>query len=291
MKKLHLVGFGSQGAVWAELLRKAGWEVFVYARNGHPSYNRAIKSGFSPFSLEELTRANGIIALLCADHAVSEVYERFLSKNPNSICIVLGHGFAVYEGKLQINSQHELCLLAPKAISSELLHKGLSEKNHSLAAAISLNEDSKFKREILALAMDLGFSENNLIPATFEQEAVADLISEQGLLCGGLFTLLAWTVEKMKKENISERLIKEECFHELTLLANAIHKLGPAAAFDKISDNAKKGAELMFETLTPIRSSFEQRLNEVSNKEFLKNMSEKKHQLRDLLEQVLGGKR
>ncbi len=78
-------------------------------------------------------------------------------------------------------------LLAPKAIGPELRRAFAKGRPHDLKAATT---DLREAPELAALAAGLGFATENLIACTPEMEAVGDLISEQMLLCGGLFTLV-----------------------------------------------------------------------------------------------------
>ena len=100
------------------------------------------------------------------------------------------------------------------------------------------------------MAENLGFSPGNLIEATFEQEAIGDLMSEQGLLCGGLFTLMEWTMESMRKAGVPEALIREECLTETKLLMALVSQKGPGATLEKISEAAQCGTSKMHEAFS-----------------------------------------
>ncbi|MEW6056078.1 MAG: hypothetical protein AB1540_05635 [Bdellovibrionota bacterium] len=280
---IHLIGFGSQASAWAEALRTQGLEVHVYLHDRKsPSFGRAVAKGFSSRLLADLPHALAAtttlqaVAFLCPDHKIGMIYQEVLARLDQKLLLILAHGYAVYSNELTVkNPQHELALLAPKAVGPRLL--GEFQKHHPRPHGLGAGfyaQSPHARGLLLRLAKSLGFSESNLIGATFEQEAIGDLISEQGLLCGGVFTLLEWTLEKMQKAGIPERLIREECFTELELIASLIKERGPAATFKAISPAAQCGATLMREALyqSDAPSVFDSQLNTITNGEFVRQM-------------------
>ncbi len=100
------------------------------------------------------------------------------------------------------------------------------------------------------------------------------MISEQLLLCGGVFSLLEWTIQEMQKAGIPEALIHEECITELGLIANVLKKRGLEGTVNVISDSAKAGAVMMREKLIQhgLPALLHQQAQEVLNGTFLKNL-------------------
>ncbi|GEM_PF-2001366 len=270
---IHLVGRGSQGRAWDECLRRTGRQVLVYHRGNSAS----LPSGLSSRSRDQVQ----IVVLACADDAIASVYNEHLRSVDAPLLCVLLHGFAVYSGSLPktaLASNHALALLAPKAIGPELRTEFFEHfpHPHDLKAALHLEANSELLREtfreaLSTLARDLGFATHNLIPATFEKETVGDLISEQGLLCGGVFTLLDATLERMMDAGVPPRLAREECFKELELIAKMLTSKGFSPTFQAISAAAKAGTVRMRELLEkfPARSAIHQASQEILNKEFV----------------------
>ncbi len=253
---IHLIGFGSQGSAWAEILLAKNWTVDVYLPNSKSaSYANAEKLGLKPQSPNQLPLnlkpgSSETIVFLIPDSIIGSFYREYLSSVEAELTLVLGHGYAVYNKDLvKVNPLHDLCLLAPKSIGPQLKAKALSAQKSSHDLVAAFHSPQRSQKKLLNLATALGFSENNLVPATFEQEAIGDLISEQILLCGGVFSLLEQTMKAMINAGIPPRLIKEECLTELELITGLLRKKGPDATFKAISQAAQCGAISMRENL------------------------------------------
>ncbi|MEO5971350.1 MAG: hypothetical protein ABIQ95_15600 [Bdellovibrionia bacterium] len=294
-KTIHIVGFGSQGSAWAQCLRSSGWDVQVYLSNPGStssstpsrSFDSAKKLGFEPHLLKDLplhlSESEGPhwIAMLCPDGVIAPVYRDYLRSSPSEIRLILAHGYVVYANELNLaGAHHQVTLLAPKAIGPKLLeHFQISSPStHRLAAAFwSPPSDQKALTEI---ARGLGFAQNSLINATFEQEAIGDLISEQGLLCGGVFNLLELSMNAMERAGIPEALIREECITELELIAGLIRERGVSHSFQAISQAAQCGTASMAEKLEKagIREIFQTQTEFVQSREFVEYFRSQKWQ-------------
>jgi ketol-acid reductoisomerase len=277
--RIHLVGYGSQGRAWVEALSspkwKSLWTLNVYLPAESPS-RKLYPDARSIFDLRKHLESERVqrqvVIFLCPDQTIGSLYREFLAPLQQPLSIVLAHGFAVQSGALaSAPSEHELNLLAPKVIGPKLA-EGIRSGAHSHIAAVHFGPHSRTLLTKIATA--LGFQADRLIPASFEQETVGDLLSEQGLLCGGVFTLLLWTAKQMREAGVPPTLIKTECITELKLIAELLDELGPAATLEKISPTARAGAALMFETLSNpyTRKQFDARLARVRSGEFFQDL-------------------
>lgn len=263
MNHIHLIGFGSQGAAWAANLRESGWRVQVYlkALEGK-SFERAREHGFEPSLVKDLAQAIKndaspvkLVALLMPDHLIAPFYNEQLAMLDQELSLVLAHGYAVYAKELApLKIQHQPALLAPKAIGPKLraAFKNAAPKPHELVAAF--HATASHSKLLESLAHGLGFAPENLVSATFEQEAIGDLISEQTLLCGTVFSFLQWTMEEMERAGVPARLIREECLSELELIAGLLRERGPASTFNAISQAAQCGTISLRERLDAINA-------------------------------------
>jgi ketol-acid reductoisomerase len=288
IRTIHIFGLGSQAQAWVRALTRHDWKIFLYLR--HPS--KAVELlGVLPTSVTvhltnestQLVQAHpGPLALLLTDRAIPEIYENHLRQIDLPLHLVLAHGIAMTAGWLKPLERHFVSLLAPKAIGQELdeNHARAFPAPHGLKAAFapapSLPRFHPFspRTELLDLASDLGFTDSTLIPCTLDQETYGDLISEQGLLCGGLWSLLKWTLLSMKKAGIPDALIQEECFRELELIASILKKHGPAGTFERISSTALEGALQMQESLeaSNAKTYFEKQIAKITSGEFFDSL-------------------
>lgn len=282
-KGIHLVGFGSQGTAWGQNLRDSGWQVHVYlAKAESASFERAARLGFEPKLISDLplllkadAAESALVAMLTPDHVIGPIYGDMIARVERPLTLVLAHGYAVYANELRpARPGHEIALLAPKAIGPKLrqFFSARHPETHHLVAGFSAPAGRE--TQCLALARGLGFAPENLVHATFEKEAIGDLISEQALLCGGVFTLLEYTMQAMRDAGVPDGLIREECLTELELIAGLVREKGPAAAFSAISQAAQCGTVAMRERLerAGLRELITSQASDVVSKRFVEYM-------------------
>lgn len=259
-RELYIIGYGSQASAWAQNLRDSGVEVQIFLRNlDSKGAKESVSNGFAPIPLENLSQvlqknsnSTGPIALLCSDSAIPEVYDRYISPSLRPLQLVLAHGLCIYNGSLKPRTHdHEIFLFAPKSIGPELRKAFLTRdknKPHSLVAAIHAPKPTRLSL-ILELGQAMGFNRDNLIECHPRLEAMADLLSEQWVLCGTLFSQIQWTMEEMRKFGVPERLIHTECIEELGLIASMLKANGVEGTISRISQTAKEGAAMTKEKL------------------------------------------
>ncbi|MGK5083691.1 hypothetical protein WDW37_10340 [Bdellovibrionota bacterium FG-1] len=291
-KTLCIVGFGSQAQAWTRCLLDEGeTQVQVYlARQNGPSFQAAQELGIAARSVQNLgpdllalqtqnPTEPALVALLCPDSVIGSVYHEVLAPLSLPLTIVLAHGYAIYAGDLKPSRpEHQIALFAPKAIGPKiwaLFQQAKAESSptktsfHRLVAGFYASAERA--PQVRELARLLRFAPERLVPASFEKEAIGDLLSEQGLLCGGVFTLLEWTIEAMTRAEIPAGLIREECLTELELIAGLLRERGPAATFGAISQAAQCGAVAMRARLeaSGVRAHFDAQLSEVLDRRFI----------------------
>jgi ketol-acid reductoisomerase len=287
-REVALIGLGSQGQAWALNLLDSGWTVKAYVRLGASrlaaeELARIAKAG-DAFQIRDIDRLKSdtdlphLVAMTSSDPAIGELYDTYLSARKEPLEIVVLHGMAVHTRQLKIARAHTVSLLAPKAIGPKLRSeyeemRKARRKHHGLKAAVF--PGAADDRALRALAFGLGFTSSNLIPADFKTETLADWLSEQTLLCGGVFPLLAWTMQTLRKRGVPERLIREECISELELIASLIRERGPEVAFSKISQLAKAGASVFAHELERlgVKSAIEAQWNALESGAFEKQLA------------------
>lgn len=256
-------------------MRASGWETRIYlSRPEGRSAKIARELGFAPAlplsSLSEV-ETGALVAMLCPDSEIAPVYRDYLSGLAKPLTLVLAHGYAVYSGELTtLKPGHSLALLAPKAIGPKIWQHYEQGLPHRLVAGFHAPEPPAAGATVHELAQAMGFASGNLVPVSFEKEAVGDLLSEQGLLCGGVFTLLEWTLEEMKRAGVPPRLIREECLTELELIAGLLRERGPGETLRSISQAAQAGTIAMRDALeaSGARESWKATLERVLDRRF-----------------------
>ncbi len=244
MKTVSIVGFGNQAKAWANNLRDSNFQVKIYLQKNSNSIKFATEQGFETVEIETTTIIPSPIILLIPDHHHLD----FFIKNQEKILpkgkIVYAHGYSVYKEQLPAKyPQFSHLLLAPKGIATEVrnqyLHKGKLGAAFSLENSLSKDDDSTLIHD---LALNIGITAGPY-QTTFEMETIADLVSEQTLLCSIIpYTALA-SYNTLRKSGTPKEIAYMECWYELKLIVDTLAKIGPDKFFDLISPNALIGSE------------------------------------------------
>jgi len=237
------IGLGSQTKAWIANLKDSQVNAQVYFRSDSPSIKLAQELNY-PISNQ--LKDHKIIFLLIPDAE----HLKFLRENQNSIAqdtlIIFAHGASVMEHNLpEIFPQWNFALLAIKAIASEIRFQYLNKGKLGAVSSFEFIKDNK-KEEISKLINEIAEKVGvtaGPYAATFEQEAKADLFSEQSLLCGLLPYAAEQSYSLLRQHGIPKELAFMECWLEVKLIADAMVKMGPEDFFNLISPHALMGSE------------------------------------------------
>lgn len=268
---LTIIGFGSQAKAWALNLKDSKQSISIALKKESKSRMLAEKMGFSVIDLESdaLKHSNTLVMLIPDDQHLI-----FLEKNfpfiKNGAHLIYAHGFSVSKFDLTKKyTQFTHSLLAPKAIASEVRYQ---YEIHGKIGAAYFSPDEVSEIELRSISKNAGFTA--LYKSHFDEEAKADLFSEQSLLCSVLPYVALKSFNVLRKNGISQEVAFMECFLELKSISQAIVTLGPEAFFNLISPNAligsQKGRTLL---LGPeFDASLEKLINEINDKTFYKEV-------------------
>ena len=244
---LIIVGFGSQARAWALNLRDSHIDFKIALQPNSKSAAKVESMGFKSINLEssDLNNATTFLMLIPDDTHLS-----FFQKNKEHLKagahFVYAHGFSLSKERLdQKYSQFSHSLLAPKAIASEVRFQ--YESKGKIGAAI-FAPSPECDNELRTLAKALHFTA--LYPSSFDEECMADLFSEQSLLCSILPYAALKSYNLLRKNGISAEIAFMECFLELKSISQALVQLGPQEFFNMISPNALLGSQKGRELLT-----------------------------------------
>ncbi|MFG1500832.1 hypothetical protein ABMA70_11560 [Halobacteriovorax sp. XZX-3] len=234
-----IIGFGSQAKSWSLNLRDSARPVTIGLRQGSSSIALANKMGFPTIDINNSKIANyEFIIILTPDDTHEEILTSLQFSDTNfKQRLVYGHGYSVmYQDLRSKLPSHEHFLLAPKAIASELRFG--YETNAPLTAVVNC-EDEK----LLKLSKDLGISVGPIV-ASFEEETICDLFSEQSILCSVIPQAARLSFETLIAKGHTPEIAYIECWHEVKLIADAMIKFGPTEFMKLISPNAFMGGEM-----------------------------------------------
>lgn len=242
---LVIIGFGSQAKAWALNLRDSGHEVILALRKNSPSHAKAADLNFAVIELGKASfPKESAILLLIPDHTHKTFLETQHKYIKTGTRIIYAHGFSLTKSKLhEAYPEFSHLLLAPKAIASEVRFQfetgGKLGAAYSFEWALDKKSDQKFLK---LLARGIGITAGPF-EASFQEEAFADLFSEQGLLCGLIPYAALTCYNKLREKNIPKEIAYMECWLETKLICDAMVKMGPLEFFKLISPNALIGGE------------------------------------------------
>lgn len=240
--ELIIIGFGNQAKAWAQNLRDSNYTIKIFLREGSKSIDLVKTMGFELADKSDISNAKKI-AILTPDDTHENILKTLGHSLKDNTTIIYAHGFSltydkVYEKFKNLNH----VLLAPKAIASELRFQFECKGGLGGVYSFEFIKDAKIKKEILKLGSDLGL--NILHESTSEQETIADLFSEQSLLCSTLPYSALKSFNKLIQNGIDPEVAYFECWYELKLIVDTLVKIGPYQFFKLISPNALLGSEV-----------------------------------------------
>lgn len=266
-----IVGFGSQARAWALNLRDSKVDLRIALQPGSATIKKAESLGFECISLENEQLQNySLFLMLIPDDKHLPFFEKNHSYFKEKSHFVYAHGFSLSKERLHERfAKFSHSLLAPKAIASDVRFQ--YETKGKIGAAYFAQTSSE--EEVLKkLAAQVGFTA--LYKSHFDEECIADLFSEQSLLCSLIPYGALKSYNLLRKNGVSAEVAFMECYLELKSISQAFVTLGPEAFFNLISPNAligsQKGRKLLLGDA--FDTALEQILIDIKNKEFYKEV-------------------
>ena len=241
-KIIAVVGYGIQGRGQALNLRDSGLKVIIAQRPGGPNYDKAIKDGFKPMSVEEATQKADVIIMLTQDHLQADIYknsiEPYLTKGK---ALAFSHGFNIHFKFIVPPKNVDVFMIAPKGPGALVRRQYEEGRGVPCVVAVHQNATKKALKIALAYAKGIGGSRAGVIQTTFKEETETDLFGEQAVLCGGASELVKAGFETLTKAGYQPEIAYFECLHELKLIVDLMYEDGIQGMRKRVSDTAEYG--------------------------------------------------
>ncbi len=232
-EKFIIIGRGNQAKAWAHSfkLAKRDYALAVRELGGTEHPEILIGPELKPFKN---------FALLIPD----ESHQSFLESQEKNLMpgsrILYAHGYSVTYQKLNEKfPQFDHLLYAPKSIANEIIKNRNKDIPTPVFCSIEFSNPEQ-KSYLESLSRDLRFFIASY--GSFKEEVIADLFSEQTLLCGLYPFMISEAFEILKENGINKDLSFLECWHESKLIMDTLIEKGPQDFFKMISPNALYGA-------------------------------------------------
>lgn len=242
---IYVVGYGNQARAWCANLKDSSVNVRVLLREGSHSRARVERDGLKLADWQAPMPGHPI-AFLVPDHEIAGALAALSPFIAPGTILFYAHGFALMEEKLdQKFPQFQHVLLAPKAIGTEVRATYLERR--ALGGVYSVDRVELAERKTTE-ALTLKFA--RLLGITWgpysvkvEEETIADLFSEQAVLCSVIPEACRLAFKLLREKNIPAELAYFELWHEVGLIVRTMVDKGPEAFFHLISPNALIGSE------------------------------------------------
>lgn len=242
-KKIVIYGFGAQGRSHALNLVDSGLDVTICLPEASSSISE-VKSLDMPLitSPAEAAKKADIAVFLVPDSVQKNLYNEIGDFLPRSSAIIFAHGLNIHYKLISPRDDLDVILVAPLAHGETVRRNYLKKITTPVLTAVSQNISGAAWEIAKAYAAGIGSSGNKMIKTTFKEETVTDLFTEQSLICGGLWRLIATAFDTLVEAGYSPEMAYYCCLKETQIMSDMFARFGIKGTFDQISDAALFGA-------------------------------------------------
>ena len=241
-RRVAILGYGSQGHAHALNLRDSGVEVRVGLPAQSGSRAKAEAAGLSVTDPAAASAWADVIMVLTPDTVQARLYREAIQPHltPGKT-LMFAHGFNVRFGTLDIPTNVDVSLIAPKSPGHRV--RELYEEGAGTPALLAVHQDATGTARDIALsyARALGVTRAGVIETTFAEETETDLFGEQAVLCGGVSALVTSGFETLVEAGYQPEVAYFECLHELKLIVDLMYQGGLNYMRYSVSDTAEHG--------------------------------------------------
>ena len=177
-KTVSVLGYGNQGAAWAQNLRESGVQIIVGGIRDR-SFSRAVADGFETRDVSSAVRGAGIHLLLVPDEVMPELFEHEVRPNlePGQ-AIVVASGYNITYGFLKYPPDVDVLMIAPRMIGTGVRASYLDKSGFPSLVAVHQDSSGEACQRMLALCKAVGTLMRGAFASSCDEETLCDLFNE-----------------------------------------------------------------------------------------------------------------
>ena len=242
LRKVAVLGFGSQGHAHALNLKDSGVDVAVGLRPGSRREATAANAGLKVITPAEAADWADLVMVLVPDQYQQSLYDEAIAPNlePGD-AVFFAHGFNIHYGYVKPPDYVDVAMVAPKGPGH--LVRRQYQAGSGVPALVAIHQDASGGAKDLALsyAHGIGATRAGVIETTFKAETETDLFGEQVILCGGVDELIRASFETLTEAGYEPEMAYFEVLHELKLIVDLLFEGGLSWMRYSVSDTAEYG--------------------------------------------------
>ena len=242
VKKVAIIGYGSQGHAHALNLKESGVDVIVGLYEGSKSWAKAEAQGLKVYTAAEAAKQADVIMILINDEKQAAMYKKDVEPNlEEGNMLMFAHGFAIHFGQIKPPANVDVTMIAPKGPGHTVRSEYQAGKGVPCLVAVQQDYTGKALDKALAYAAGIGGARAGVLETTFKVETETDLFGEQAVLCGGVTALMKAGFETLVEAGYAPENAYFECIHEMKLIVDLIYESGFQGMRYSISNTAEYG--------------------------------------------------
>ena len=177
-KVVSILGYGNQGAAWAQNLRDSGVKVIVGSVRDR-SHERAVADGFDTRDVPAAVKAAGYHLLLVPDEIMPELFEHDVRPHlkPGD-AIVIASGYNVSYRLLHYPDTVDVLMIAPRMIGTGVRATYLDGTGFPSLVAVHQDATGHAQATMLALSKAVGTLNRGAFESSCDEETLCDLFNE-----------------------------------------------------------------------------------------------------------------
>lgn len=242
LKKIAVIGFGSQGYGQSMNLKDSGCDVVLGLRLGGQSDTKAKDYGFRTMSIEDAVKYADIVQILIPDEIQAQVYEKQIKPYMRAgQYLMFSHGFNIHFKKIVPPADINVIMVALKGPGHTVRSEYQQGKGVPCLVAVEQNPSGDALDVALSYASAIGAGRAGILETNFREETETDLFGEQTVICGGVAALIKAGFDVLVSAGYSPYMAYLEVCHEMKLIVDLINQGGLNDMRYSISNTAEYG--------------------------------------------------